>query len=219
LAVDRLPPRSVRALIDEMDALPKAGASAPALTFHLVGGQTLRGRLVAQERGSLVLHLDERPGSLDVAYVSADAIAALVVHHTEATLPLLSGGRIARVPADAPGRLALQRRAEAIRSELARVVARPLELIVDWETIGASEGARAVCAETLEHTLAAITGVAADTIGREALAGLAAVEVRLGEQATVRIESERLVVEIRHTADQTFGMKFDEFERAFLAAL
>jgi hypothetical protein len=230
MAIEKLPPKRLGTVLEQLEGLAarvRAGGSRlpiPNLTVHLTGGQMLSGSFIAyqsdpREGASLVLHSNDTRGSLDAAYVPLESIAALIVHHNLETLPALSGGRIAPVPPEIPGRLVLERRLQELAQKLGQRLGSKLELIVDWPAIGVSDVARGALSMLLDRLPAILDRIATDDLGRQSLVALTQLKLIPGEVAQILRSGGVLSIAMRKEGDQLFAPEPEELERSLLAAL
>jgi hypothetical protein len=154
-------------------ALIAAGRPRPEVELILGGGRELRGRIVAVGEGGAagavaVLMVGGTPRAPAIAYVRVDDIAALTV--PDAAL-LLRGPAVS---APAPSRLELGRQAQAQAEGLSGALGRPIAVRVPGELD--DDGRRAVAA--LIPLVGEVIGrIAADALGKTALAAIEAVEL------------------------------------------
>lgn len=223
-----LPAKRLRAILEELELLAararsETGVVVPGLTVHLAGGQTVVGRFLAfqadREGAALLLHSTDTQGRLDAAYVPLESISALIVHHQPESVAALSGGRIAPVPLEVPGRLVIDRRIAELTPALARATGTKLSLRADWTTLGTSDVARAAVAATIEALPAALEKVGADPLGREALATVALIELSPAASAAIVLDGGSLRLSLERVGEQVFAPSPEELDRLLSAAL
>ncbi|MFO0728145.1 MAG: hypothetical protein U1E65_30470 [Myxococcota bacterium] len=209
--IDRLSARSIRSVLEELGGLKAAGKEPPEVEFCLASGHTVAGRLLSyqpegRDAGSIVLHASGSRFGMDAVYLRADSVVALTVRHTEQSLPMVSGGRVAPKPAEVAGRLVLERRARALGEALSAARGGPLLVTVDWEAFGASEGALAALTLTLPAIGAVLEAILSDALGKEALAGVAEVLVVPAKSAEIKREGARVLVRLERDGDEVFAL-------------
>lgn len=191
----RLPGAGPRHVLDELvrvgRALAAAGRPRPEIECHLASGAVIRGRVisVADERGqaiALVLS-GGNARAPSVTYVRVDQIAALTV--VDASLLVEAPA----IDAPVPGRLELARQLAARAEALARELGRPLALELAAGAPLDDDGRRAV-GVLLPLLAEALTAIARDPMGREALGALDAIELAAAPSSELRRDGRRLVI-------------------------
>lgn len=206
-ALDVLPAKTVRAMLDEMLSLRdrvKRGESVnvPLATFHLRSGRDVTGTVLdgrTEEPGAcLLLHVpgDLRSPAADVAYVSPGDIEAITVRDTERVVKEISFGRVQVAPGEpTPGKLEINRRLPELSGELSEKVGAKVVVDVAWEGIPDLGTARKLLLDLVEDIGAVIKEIAATEMGREALQKkVKKIWIGDGPRPTVAQQGDTLVV-------------------------
>jgi len=198
---------SPRKLLDDLArvaaALANNDRARPELELYLASGQMVRGRLVSvadDRQGAIaVVQVGGSPRAPAVTFVRVDAIAAVTV--ADASLLV----RAPVVDAPVPSRLELGRqlaaRGDALHAKLGRTL--KLELASDLD----DDGRRAV-GTLLPLLVEVFAAIAADDMGKQALAAIEAIELAAGPSGEVvkearglRIRAPKLITEqLTHAA-------------------
>lgn len=172
----RLEPRSPRRVLEQLAPMARAlaagGRLRPELELVLASGTVLRGRMVTigEERDGAIVVI-ATGGSLrepTVAYVQVNQIIAVVVSDAS----VLVHGPSFEQPV--PSKLELARQLTALANALETDLGRPLALAVAGELDDAGRRAVAIALPLVIDVLRAVAG---DPLGKEALAGLNAIEL------------------------------------------
>ncbi len=166
--------------LDVLAGLASIGAqddhtTAPTVALGLRGGQTISGTVIAVDPAthSVLVHTPG-PGRFpehDVVYLHAAAIDAVTVIAAHQVAPWLSDGSVAGPPSAPPSgqtRLHLRRSITARAEELASTLGRELPLTVDDATLN-DPGTWDRLSTLVALTVATVTDIAGDPVGRAAL--------------------------------------------------
>ncbi len=223
--LERLPARRPAALLEELEALAARGRGGepvvvPMVTLLLSGGHTITGRFVAyqaEQRGtgaSVVVHTSDTRGRFDAAYAPLEAVVAVIVHHEPATIAPLSGGRVAPVPVDPPGKLAVERKVSDLVVLLRSLLGVERPIAVDWEALGTSDHARAAVSLLLDALRPILSGIAADDMGRDALIERTdRIRVTAGRSGGARLEARVLTIALERDGEQVLGARGDALRK------
>jgi hypothetical protein len=175
-----------------MAAMARQGAAVrvPLMTVHLAQGGAIHGELVDASSGPGGLHLclarAVDRGTRDLAFVPASAVSALILHDADRLLAPPPGAP------EPPTRLALMRALGETRARLAASTGAAIELHLE---VSDEPAGQAALGEIVPSALAALSAIAADDLGRVALATkLAAVRIGVGDQATLALDDRILTI-------------------------
>lgn len=229
-ALARLPPKRPKAVLEELETLAQrarsgAEVSVPFVTVYLSSGTPVTGRFIAftsdtREGAALVLHASETPRSLDALYVPLENITALMVHHSNDTLPVVSGGRIAPRPTEIPGRLVLDRQAAALATALSAKLDAPITVSLEWAALGTTDAARAAVTLVLGALGPVLDAILVDDLGRRSFRDRArAVRVTPAETRGAILEGRALVIQLEREGEELFAPDAELLRRALEAVL
>ncbi|HEY4242412.1 MAG TPA: hypothetical protein VGM88_21490 [Kofleriaceae bacterium] len=186
-------PRTPRRVLEELAPIAKAldahGRARPIVTLLLGNGQSIRGGLlaVAETREGIVatLWVDGPPAAPAVAFVPVGSVLAVIVDDAAVLVkPPLSD-------TPAPPRLELARMAQAKADALASALGHPVQLVVDGAL---DDDARRAVAGLIPTLVDVLTKIAADEMGKDALAPITSVELVAGSPADAWKDGAKLVV-------------------------
>jgi len=204
----RLPPKPVRAMIEQFHAVRRRAAECedqviPVVTFHLRSGRNLCGSVLtisqdaaAHSDALLIEVTDETGRSTDkVAYLDPCEIEAITVHGAGLAMPALSFGAIeSPLGAPAPTKLAIRRRSEELAKSLADAVGSPIPIEVDWEQIPAGGEPLRSLSFLIEDTAAAALDLVKEFGPQELAANVKCIQFAQADQASVTITDHHLAV-------------------------
>jgi hypothetical protein len=201
--LEKLRPRGVRELLQDLLAHRRRGGDSPRVTLHLAEGRDLTGWPLALDEdghdGPCLLFQRAGGGTGpqdDLTYLPLGLVQALTVHGALGALEVLSGGALESIGSQpGPSPLALRRRCEALGRELSeRLGGRGPRLEITSEGAPDSDGTRRSLDCLLTDTAAALNALV-DEFGPQALASLEVVGLRHADMPRVVREGARLWVE------------------------
>lgn len=169
---------SPRRLLDDLArigaALAKSDRPRPEIECFLASGQVIRGRIitVADDRGGAIalVSVGGNARAPSVAFVRIDQIAALTV--VDASLLV----KAPVIDSPIPSKLELQRQLAARADGLAGLAGKSIAIQLGGASELDDDGRRAI-GVTLPIVIDALTAIAADDMGKEALKKLDAIEL------------------------------------------
>ena len=190
-----LPSKSLDEMLEMLAALSEKrrdnpAAPVPRVSVHLTSGRTLQGNVIkaGETRRSgryVVFHdpgHDARNPAFDVVYLPVSVIEA-ITFHDQLTFARPAAG-------NAPPRLELKRKLATIEEAITAAAGKPLLIEVDWPTLAENEDDRLAVAKMAEAFHAALTGVLADDMGKQAVAAkLSKVSLTVGPNTSATLEN------------------------------
>lgn len=190
----RLPPWPPAAILEHLAAfterLDLQGDDRFEIELTLTGGAKARGRLaqLAANNGAPVAVMATREPSEGLLWVSLSDLRALHVRHDRNLTDALQAASAPPVDAgEAPSRLALNRRAEAI-ARAARGSRKTFKVTVQWDSIPDDAQAAHNVGLLLEATDTALGAIARDSLGQSALVKVKVFEIASGDSAQLQVE-------------------------------
>ncbi len=190
---EQLRPSSPRHLLEDLSrigtTLAKHDRLRPEIELHLVGGQSVRGRIISvADHGGGAIALVHTGGVArvpSVAFVRVEHIAAItLVDASVLAKPVMSDAPI-------PSKLELQRQAAALADSLSTTLARSISLELGGASELDDEGRRAI-GLLLPLAIEVISAIAGDAMGREALGRIDALELGASTEGEVKLDGRRL---------------------------
>lgn len=186
-----LVPRAPSVILEELARISRTlvanSRPRPDVELGLVGGQQLRGKLVAVDGGTALLHTGGQPRSPAVVFVRVDQIASLAL--TDASV-------LAHEPALAP------EAAVPTRVELTRRVAGLMPPITfATELDDAARRAIGALLPTLQH---ALYQIASDATTKTSLTGIDGIDLAASPTGVVARDGKRLAIHAPVLATEAF---------------
>ena len=176
-ALDVLPPKSVRAILEKLIAMRRQvkngekGIEVPLAVFHLASGRDFTGRVLDADLEardpSLLLQVEER---WDVTYVNPNLIEAITVVAATKGVKELSFGRAVMTPGEsAPSKLELSRKMPLLSKTVSDFTGTAISVDIAWEGVPDSPDARVILNGLVDDMVAVLNEIAADPMGKDAL--------------------------------------------------
>ncbi|MEM6994331.1 MAG: hypothetical protein AAF721_27700 [Myxococcota bacterium] len=193
----RLPVERPAAILGRLAVLrATAGEDAPRpdVTVWLHSGVSLHGTVVGCDPPGDAVLLQASSGRLDAVFVALSTVAAVTVHASEATLPLLRDVATPSPAGPPPTKLQLRRALSTLSQELSERLGHSIALEVRWTDFPTDEAALAVVWSTAKAIQGALSAVTADAMGRTACANLSEIQIRRTPPQGVHRDANRLLV-------------------------
>jgi hypothetical protein len=229
-ALYSLPPRNVKALVDELALLSVRSSQGekielPLITLHLKSGRDFAGWLLArggekrEELGAVLLRLFQpgtSPAVPDLLYVDLTNIEAVTVQNPISKLPRLSEKWIEPPPNFKPvSRHAIKQDLNTLAQSIEQKFGMYLILEVSWETMPDTAEARFWLQEAVYEVGTTLSAIMADELARQSIVPvLQIVKFRSGEPPSLQLQEKTLLVTIDFALGKNGCLKGDELRRA-----
>jgi hypothetical protein len=175
----------------------------PTVILHLRSGRDLSGRVVSlgqvRDRGQVLILQISGDGRFNnetgATYVPLDAVEAVTVLEADRFADLLSDGTLAAPPSNepAPSRLDIVRAGEEAAAALAKERGVSLKLELEGAAGLDGEALRGLSIAVRE-AFSALSEIAGDELGKEALSGVQSLRLANGPAGDVQLAGRRLTV-------------------------
>lgn len=224
-ALLEIPPKTVMELVEELVRIrhksrEEREVKVPLATFQLRSGHAVTGWVLALSTDSprgraLTVHVPgaaffggSRSIDYDVVYLDPHSIDTVTVHDAPRAAYLLTGGKVAAPePVDAgpaPSRLQLKRKLEALKPDVEGRLGAPVVVDISWEGMPETAETNRSLDRTLDDLMSVLQALAADELGKEALAReIRKIWIGEGQTPGVSRAGDTLVVTVNTKAGAT----------------